>query len=87
MQPVNPHKAGLVLGALLGGWHILWALLVAIGWAQPLINFVFWLHMIQPIYVIGPFRAGVAVLLIVVTSAIGYTLGFIFGVLWNGIHR
>ena len=87
MQPVNPHKAGLVLGALLGGWHFLWAVLVAIGLAQPLVNFVFWMHFIQPIYVIGPFHARVAVILIVVTSAIGYTVGSILGILWNRIHR
>lgn len=87
MKPVNPHKAGLVLGALLGGWHFLWAILVAVGWAQPLINFVFWIHFIQPIYVIGPFHAHVAAILIAVTAAIGYTIGYIFGVLWNQIHH
>jgi hypothetical protein len=87
MGTVNPHKAGLVGAALLGGWHFLWALLVALGWAQALINFVFWLHFINPIYVIAPFKAGVALLLIIVTAAIGYTIGSILGVLWNRIHR
>lgn len=87
MNPVNPNKAGLVLGALLGGWHFLWATLVAVGWAQPVINFVFWIHFIQPIYVIGPFHAHIAAILIVVTAAIGYIIGYIFGALWNQIHR
>jgi hypothetical protein len=61
--------------------------LVACGWAQGLINFVFWLHFIQPIYVIGPFHAGIALLLIVVTAVIGYALGSILAVLWNWIHH
>jgi len=34
MGMVNPNKLGLVLGALYGGWHLLWAMLVGIGWAS-----------------------------------------------------
>jgi hypothetical protein len=39
MGMVNPNKLGLVLGALYGGWHLLWAMLVGIGWAQSILNF------------------------------------------------
>jgi Exopolysaccharide synthesis, ExoD len=35
--------------------HLLWVLLVASGWAQPLMDFVFWLHCIRPVYVIEGF--------------------------------
>lgn len=87
MGTINPNKAGLALGVLIGGWHLLWALLVAAGWAQMLVNFVFWLHFIQPVWVIGPFHPGIALLLVAFTSTTGYLFGFGFGWLWNWIHR
>jgi hypothetical protein len=31
-------QGGLVVAILLGGRHLLWSVLVAAGWAQPLIN-------------------------------------------------
>lgn len=87
MAAVTSHRVGLVVGSLLGGWHCLWAILVALGWAQPFINFVFWVHFIKPVYTVGPFHAGIALLLIVVTATVGYVIGSILGVLWNWIHQ
>lgn len=86
MIALNPHKTGLVLGVLLGGWHFGWSLLVAAGWAQPLIDFVFEIHFIRPVYVIEPFSPGRAILLIVLTAGIGYAVGLCAGALWNGLH-
>lgn len=83
----NPHKVGLVIGALIGAWHLLWAFLVLVGWAQPIIDFVFWAHMIQPVYVIKPFDLKAALTLIVLTTAIGYAFGLIGALIWNRLHR
>jgi hypothetical protein len=84
---VNANKTGLVFGLMLGGWHTLWAALVAFGCAQTLLNFVLWLHFIKPIYVIDEFHIRIAVGLIAITATIGYVLGFIAALLWNAIHR
>jgi hypothetical protein len=81
------NKVGLVIGALIGGWHVIWALLVLIGWAQPIIDFIFWAHMIQPIYVVKPFDPLATVALIVITSVIGYIFGLLGAAIWNGLHR
>jgi hypothetical protein len=50
-----------------------------LGWAQPIIDFIFWAHMIRPVYVIKPFDPVAAVTLIIVTAAIGYIFGFVGG--------
>jgi hypothetical protein len=83
----NPNKVGLVIGALIGGWHLVWSLLVLIGWAQPIIDFIFWAHMIKPVYFVKPFDPVAAVVLIVITAAIGYIFGFLGAVIWNKLHR
>ncbi len=83
----NPNKIGLVVGALIGGWHLLWSLLVLLRWAQPVIDFIFWAHMIQPIYVIKSFDLLAAITLILITVAIGYIFGFLGAIIWNKLHR
>lgn len=83
----NPNKVGLVFAAVIGGWHLIWAILVLLGWAQPIIDFIFWAHMIQPVYVIKPFNSMAAVTLITLTAATGYAFGFIGAVIWNNLHR
>jgi hypothetical protein len=84
---VNPMKAGVTFGTLLGVWHLCWSFLVAVGWAQPLIDFVFWMHFIRPVYVVQPFSLPIAAVLIVVTFATGFILAFLFAGLWNQLHR
>lgn len=87
MQAFNPNKTGLVIGTLLSLWHAIWSIFVAVGWAQAIVNFAFWIHMIKPVYVIGPFSFWIALILITVTGAIGYISGFALAALWNWLHR
>jgi hypothetical protein len=83
----SPNKVGLVIGALIGGWHLAWSLLVLVGWAQPIIDFIFWAHMIQPIYVVKAFNLLAAITLIVITATSGYVFGYVGAVIWNKVHR
>ena len=87
MNRANPNKIGIVVGALIGGWHLFWALLVLLNWAQPILDFVFWAHMIQPVYKVKAFDAAAAGTLIVLTFVVGYVFGFLGSIIWNKLHR
>lgn len=85
MAVLNPNKVGLAFGVVIGGWHLLWAALVAVGAAQSVLDFVFWMHFIKPIYTVGPFDPVVAVVLVGATALIGYIMGGVFGLVWNWV--
>ena len=76
-----------MIGALIGGWHFVWSVFVLLGWAQPILDFIFWAHMIQQVYFVKPFDLVAAVALIVITAVIGYIFGFVGAVIWNRLHR
>jgi hypothetical protein len=84
---ISVGKAGLVLAAVMGVWHLCWSAMVALGWAQPVINFVFWMHFIKPIYVIEPFELAWAGILIVITAGVGFIVGAVFAMVWNAVHK
>jgi len=84
---VNPNKVGLVIGTLIGGWHLVWSALVFLGWAQAILDFIFWAHMIRPVYIVKSFDPAAAITLIIITAALGYILGFLGAIIWNRLHR
>ena len=53
------------------------------GLAQPIIEFVFWAHMIKPVYVVKQFNLLAAITLILLTAVTGYVFGSIRAVIWN----
>jgi len=83
----NPKKAGIVGAVVIGGFHLCWVLLILSGFAQVFIDFVFWAHMVKPIYVIQAFDVKAALTLLVITSAVGYAFGAIGGIVWNKLHK
>jgi hypothetical protein len=83
----NKHMVGLWFGAVLGGMHLMWAVLVALGWAQSIYDFVLWAHMIHLPLTIGPFDTSAAVTLVIMTAVIGYVMGWVGAWVWHKLHR
>lgn len=87
MNKLNINKAGLTLGSVVGLVHALWSLLIAIDWAQPLINFNFRMHMIEPSFTVSEFNFMTAVTLVIIAFLVGYVVGSVFAFLWNRFHE
>lgn len=83
MRHINPLRAALAVGVVVGLWHLIWAALVAIGWAKPIMDFVLKLHFIQLRYEVAPFAPGTAAMLVALTFCVGAFFGMIFALVWN----
>jgi len=84
---LDPHKAGLSLGLFIGGLHTVWSLLVALGFAQTLMNWSLAWHMVSSPATVAPFSLTNAVTLVIVTALIGYGMGYAFATIWNKVHK
>ncbi len=84
---LNPSKVALTLGVLIGGFHLGWSFLVALGLAQGLLDFVFSIHMLANPYQVTGFDITKAGMLVVITFGVGYGVGYIFANVWNKVHK
>lgn len=84
---LNPVKTGLAVGTLVGTLHLIWILFVMFGWAQAIVTFSMWAHMVSSPMVVKAFDFSAAITLIVVATIIGYIVGFLFARIWNRTHR
>ena len=82
---ILPRRAGIAVAVLLGGIHLGWSFLVAVGWAQPLLDFLYRLNFVRPVDEVLPFNAGTALMLVLVTAMTGFATGWAFATVWNRI--
>ncbi len=83
---IDPTNTALTVGAFAGGLHLVWSILIALGWAQGLVNFILWAHMVSLPYVVKEFDFSAAIILVVVTTLVGGVFGYVFARIWNKMH-
>lgn len=84
---MNKTRAGLILGAFLGLFHLVWAIMVAVGFAQAILDFIYKIHFLNNPFTIQAFSVGNAALLVLVTAAVGFVGGWILAFLWNALRK
>lgn len=75
---MNLFRASMISGLCLASLHFCWVVLVALGWAQPFMDFIFKLHMLNSPFQVQPFDAMLALGLLLITFLIGCFYGLIF---------
>jgi hypothetical protein len=87
MNHLNPKKVALAFGKTVGLIHLVWAVFVGLGWAQGIIDFSMWAHMVSAPVTVQAFDISAALAVIIVASLIGAVVGYVFALLWNRLHR
>ena len=76
-------RTTLIGGLCLSSLHFCWVILVALGIAQPLLDLVFKLHMLNSVFQVQPFNVVYALGLLCITFLIGCMYGALFYVIKN----
>ena len=84
---MNQKNLGLVLGSFAALVHLVLSVLIAIGWAQPLLDFIYHMHSLTNPFKVGSFDLVRSLGLVIITFCVGYIVGNVFSLLWNKFHK
>ncbi len=87
MHKLNTHKVGLTLGLFVGLLHLVWALVVGLGFAESKLSFALGMHFLSNPFTVTSFSWGGALILVVLSSVGGYIIGNVFAFIWNSVNR
>lgn len=76
-----------MFGAFLGFWHALWSAMVALGFSQAILDFIYRIHFLNNPFQVHAFTMTTALTLVIVTSLIGYGIGWMCAGIWNRIQK
>lgn len=80
---INKNKTGLTFAFLISSMHLFWSILVALGIAQVLVDFVLNIHMLKVPVIVMPFNLVSTLLLVIITFIVGYIFGWLMAFFWN----
>lgn len=79
----NKNQLGLAFGGTLAIVHAVWSVIIALGYGQSLLDWIFGLHMISSGFAVMPFSFGRAITLVIFTFVVGYVIGWLLAAIWN----
>ena len=82
-EKLNKNKLGMTLGVFIALWHLVWALLVAVGIGENLLDWALPLHFVSMTFTILEFNIINALILVIAAFVGGYVMGWVFAALWN----
>jgi hypothetical protein len=83
MRNIVIAKTEMAEGTVVDAWHAIWVILVGVGWASSVLNFILELHFLRIDFQLAPYSAFTALSLVAVTFCFGAMLGAIFAMVWN----
>lgn len=84
---MSPKKVALVSGSFFSLVHLVWGVLIAVGFAQSWMDFVYNLHSLNNPFTVMPFDLMRTLGLVIMTFLVGYIFGYVFAMLWNKLHK
>ena len=82
---IKPHKAGMAVGGFFAATHIVWSIVVGLGWGQVWFDFWVTLHGVKSFATVESFDLMRSIELVVVAAVVGYVLGNVFAHIWNKV--
>lgn len=80
-------QLGLALGVFVALMHAAWALLVAAGVGQGILDWIFPMHFLNSVYTILDFNLLNALILIIMAFVGGYVMGWVFAAIYNIVKK
>ncbi|OGM10549.1 hypothetical protein A2W13_01980 [Candidatus Woesebacteria bacterium RBG_16_36_11] len=79
----NEKNIALITGVMVSSCHILWSILVLLGWGQFLLDFIYSIHFLINPFIVTNFNLTTALILVIVTFIVGYIFGYLGTLIWN----
>ncbi len=84
---IHRQKFALTFGTFAAVLHLVWSIIVALGWGQSLMDFVYQMHFMQNPYMVATFSLPRAIGLIAIAFVMGYIISSVFALIWNKFHK
>lgn len=83
MERIGLNRAGLAAAGVLVLWHLAWAVMVGVGAAQSVVDYVYRIHFLSEPPPLAAFSLSSAAMLVLTAALAGYAGGVVFAAIWN----